>query len=300
MSALNQLISVLNTVPGLTITISASYYGVTGNVIYTWANAVCVYPQFGEGIRYWYSSEQFGVSLAYGSFSANVAYEASADSPDTQQHSASISVAGVSVGIDLDPGTITLKTGGTLSYSTGIVYSTAPSNSNYQMLTNNWIYYNIPQNDQNPQWNLSLYLQLTQAYDASATFEYQGDQYSAKLGDLNLGGRVAFSIDSSGNIVTTGALFATFENSFSINFLGQTLVGIELKLLVVGLGVQTQWSSGTFSSALYFGFDFGGKITLLNTPYDYSFIWTYPFHNDISGTSTDTLISQLFDTEFPS
>ena len=292
-AAIQQLVSLLNKIPGLTLSINIAYKTITGNAIYTWGVPFSCTP-VGEGVEMMYSSVDYGISFNYVQFSTSVSYAAEGSDPGTEGHSFSVSALGVSLDLTIDPGVPSLSTGGNLGYTSDVAYTVSPSNGNYQSVVNTWIYSNIPAG-----WEVNLYFQLGNTYGVSGSATYDGNTLEVDIGSILLAGRVTFSIDTSGNVVVGGSIFATAHIDPSLTFpIVGTIVGVDLKFLVVGLGVEGQWTSGIFTSVSYFGVDFAGTFTILNNSAGYSFIWTYPYQNDISGLSTDTLISQLFTTEF--
>ena len=200
-----------------------------------------------------------------------------------------MTIGGFTEGIDISPGSPSLETGGNLGYTTPVTFTQSASNSNCQYYANQWITYNVHPNT----WQLSLNLQLVESNHAKAKVSYDGQSASITLATLDLGGRVTFTTDSSGNIVTTGAVFAKVTAGASIPF----LASFSAKLLVVGLGLQTQWSGGAFQSAVYSGIWFDASASVTGASANLQIVVTHAWYDNL-GILADTLISNLASVEF--
>ena len=90
-----------------------------------------------------------------------------------------------------------------------------------------------------------------------------------------------------------GVFFAKVTSRASFPF----LASFSIKLLLVGLGLQTQWSNGNFLSTIYSGVYFDASASVTGISADLPIIVTHAWYNSL-GASTDTLISNLASTEF--
>lgn len=318
-TAVNKVISILNTMPGTKYTLNAQYHVVSGNAVYSYRVGVgCQVTWYSivNPVSFNYMSLSVSASFDLGSTSASSASLSTAPTTSSTSgiplstastvsiatsslgdlfspHSFSAGLAFIFATVSIIPDTPSFETGGTLGYTTGVTYTTAPTNSNCQYYTDQWINTNVQPNT----WSKSLYLQINMAFSVSLKLTFGSYSYTLTAGGLSASVRTTFNFDGYGNLIASETGYAKYTSGdLGIPY----ILTFNAKLLLIPGGIQMEGdSSSNIYAAVYSGIYFDVKATLLGQSQDLPVILPFTYWNNLpDGTSVNTIISNLANVAF--